>query len=414
MSTNPHYTKLRLAGMLQDGMIRIAALVLVMVFAPVTVSAGNSDAVLRARLKADITRYLAERARPEHISAVSLSVLLPGSSSNINVAVGTMQYGGRGSAVTPATLFQIGSNTKAFTAVALLQLEAEGKLKIDQPIGKYLPEYPAWKNVTIRQLLNMTSGIPTYDDEQSMLSAYAANPMKHWTEKQLVAVIYPRRKPHAGWLYSNTGYILAQMIIERVTKRSYGSEIRRRFFNSPPLGLSSTYYEPDLYPHSVERRIVSGYFYNDDPENAGLAPLLRKDVRRMSLSWTQGAGGIVSTPDDVARWSRALYEGPLLPAKQRAELETVVSQKTGQPIRAADSQKPKAFGLGVGQLFMPPLGRFWFYEGMTLGYRVAYAYLPKSGVVFCLGLNSQPKPKEDHAGKLMQAIFASLRAAGKV
>lgn len=385
--------------------IRIAALALLMAFAPMAVGAADSDAALRTRLKADVARYLAERARPEHISAVSLSVLLPGSSSNINVVAGR---------VTPESLFQIGSNTKAFTAVVLLQLEAEGKLNIDQTIGRYLPEYPAWKNVTIEQLLNMTSGIPTYDDEQSMLSAYAAKPSKYWTEKQLVAVVYPRRRSPAGWLYSNTGYILAQMIIERVTKHSYASEIRRRFFDNAHLRLSSTYYEPNLYPPSVDRRLVSGYFYNSDPDNAGLAPLLGKDVRRMSLSWAQGAGGIVSTPQDVTRWTRALYGGPLLPAKQRAELETLVSQKNGRPISAANSRDHKAFGLGVGQLFVPSMGRFWFYEGMTLGYRVAYAYLPKSGVVFCVGVNSQPPSKEDRIGELMQAVFSSLRAAGKV
>jgi D-alanyl-D-alanine carboxypeptidase len=393
----------------------MGALAFVMAFAPVAVAAGDTDAALRASLKADITRYLAERARPEHISAISLSVLLPRSASNINVTAGRAKYGGNGPAVTPATLFQIGSNTKAFTAVALLQLEAEGKLKIDDRIGKYFPEYPAWKSVTIRQLLNMTSGIPTYDDEQSMLSAYAANPMKHWTEKQLVAVIYPRRKSNAGWLYSNTGYILAQMIVERVTKHTYASEIRRRFLNNPALRLSSTYYEPNLYPVSVERRLVSGYFYSNDPDNAGLAPLLGKDVSRMSISWAQGAGGIVSTPEDVTRWSRALYEGPLLPAKQRVELETLVSQKTGRPVQGgATAQEPKTFGLGVGQFFMPPLGRFWFYEGMTLGYRVAYAYFPEKGLVLCVGLNSQPPHKQDQIGKLMEDVFSSLRAAGKI
>ena len=376
-------------------------------------AASSTRVTLRDGLRSDLNDYLAKRALPEHISALSLSVSLPGTPSTINVAVGRTQFGGRGSVVTPQNLYQIGSNTKAFTAVALLQLEAEGKLSIDQTVGKWLPQYPAWRTVSIRRLLNMTSDIPTYDDVFSMLAAYAAHPTRRWTADQLVRVVYPKVKPNAGWLYSNTAYILSQMIIERATGDTYTSQINKRFINNPALGLRSTYYQPHLYPASVTSQMVSGYFFSNDPDNAGLAPLLGKDVHNFSVSWAQGAGGIVSSPQDVTRWSRALYEGPLLPAKQRRELMTLVSQATGKPIAAATA-KEHGFGLGVGQLFTPQTGLFWFYEGETLGYRMVYAYLPKSGAVVALGLNSQPPKKEDHVGQLMMAIFTRLRSAGKI
>jgi D-alanyl-D-alanine carboxypeptidase len=392
---------------------RFLALVLVAML-PASVQAAQPDAALRSGLRSDLSQYLAKRAKAEHISAVSLSVSLPGSASNIDVAVGRSRYGGLGAVITPDTLYQIGSVTKSFTAGAILQLESEGTLSIDQTVGKWLPQYPAWSHITIRRLLNMTSDIPTYDDVPSMLEAYAASPTRDWTPQQLVAVVYPKLVPKAGWLYSNTAYILAQMIVERATGNSYASEIRRRFLNNPALGLTSTYYDPHLSPPAITARMTSGYFFNTDADNAALAPLLGKDMRPFSLSWAQGAGAIVSTPADVTRWCRALYEGAVLSAKQRREMMTLVSQTSGKPIAITTPQGPRGFGLGVGEMLIPKMGRIWFYEGMTLGYRMTYVYLPKRNVVFAVGLNSQPNKTEDHVGRLMMAVYNRLHAAGKL
>jgi D-alanyl-D-alanine carboxypeptidase len=376
--------------------------------------AAQPGATLTSALRSDLSQYLATRARPEHISGVSLSVSLQGSASNVNVAVGRSRYGGTGAVITPETLYQIGSNTKSFTAAAILQLEGEGKLSIDQTVGDWLPQYPAWGHITIRRLLNMTSDVPTYDDVPSMLSAYAANPTRQWTPQQLVAVVYPKLVPKAGWLYSNTAYILAQMIVERATGNSYASEIRRRFLNDPSLGLTSTYYDPDLSPPAITARMTAGYFFSTDPDNAALGPLLGKDMRPFSLSWAQGAGAIVSTPEDVTRWCRALYEGSVLPPKQRGEMMTLVSQTSGKPIAFTTAKDPRGFGLGVGAIFMPKMGHIWFYEGMTLGYRMTYVYLAKQHAVIAVGLNSQPNKTEDHVGKLIMAVYKRLLAAGKL
>lgn len=393
--------------------LRFVAVLLALTF-PASVQAAPSNAALQSGLRSDLSRYLAARAKAERISAISLSISLPGSAPNINVAAGRTQYGGKGVAVTPRTLYQIGSITKSFTSAAILQLEAEGKLNIDQTVGRWLPQYPAWKSITIRRLLNMTSDIPTYDDVPSMLAKYAANPTKNWTPQELIAVIYPKLTPNAGWMYSNTAYILSQLIVERASGRSYASEIRRRFLNNPAVGLSSTSYDPHVPPAAVADRLTSGYFFNSDPDNAALAPLLGKDMRDLSLSWAQGAGGIISTPEDVTRWCRALYEGPLLRPKQRAELETLVSQSSGEPLARTTPQEPRAFGLGVGEMLMPKMGRIWFYEGMTLGYRMTYVYLPKANAVFAVGINSQPSAKQDKVGELMTAVYNRLHAAGKL
>ena len=377
-------------------------------------AAPVSSAAMRAGLQSDVSQYLAARANAERISAVSLSVYIPGEASNINVTAGRTRYGRGGARITPATLYQIGSNTKSFTAAAILQLEAEGKLDINDTVGKWLPQYPAWKNVSIRRLLNMTSDIPTYDDVSSMLAAYAAKPHKYWSPQELVGVVYPKLRPNAGWLYSNTAYIMSGMIIERASGHSYTSEIRRRFLNNPAIGLKSTYYESHVYPASITDRMTSGYFFSTDPDNAALAPLLGKDMRTLSLSWAQAAGGIVSTPEDVTRWCRALYGNALLAPKQRAELRELVSQTDARPLKMTTAKEPRGFGLGVGEMYNPKMGRVWFYEGETLGYRMTYVYFPDSGVTFAAGINSQPTKSQDHVGQLMTAVYNTLHAAGKV
>jgi D-alanyl-D-alanine carboxypeptidase len=379
--------------------------------------AAQDDERLRTALSADLEKYLASRRTAEHISALSLSVKLPDHASNINVTAGMTRYDG-GAVVTPGSLYQIGSNTKAFTAVTILQLEAEGRLTIQDTVGRWLPQYPAWNSVTIERLLNMTSGIPTYDNVQAMLSAYAANPTRDWSPAELIAYVYPTTKdappPTTGWSYSNTNYLLAQLIIEKASGHSYETELRRRFLANAALRLDSTYYRPHLYPPSVTKRMVSGYFASKDPDNAGLQPIYGKDVRYMTLSWAQGAGGIVSMPEDVTRWSRALYVGGLLKPQQRRELMRTVSQKTGAQIDDVSADDPRGFGLGVVHAFLPSMGKFWFYEGETLGYRMAYAWLPASGVVFAAGINSQPDAKEDQIGKLMEAVYNSLHGAGRL
>lgn len=379
------------------------------------VSASQSDASLRAALRQDLSAQLSARGTPEHISAISLSVSLHGQ-PNINLAVGRTQYGGGGVPATPLQLWQIGSNTKAFTAATILQLEAEGKLTIAQTVGHWLPQYPAWKSVTIHHLLDMTSGIPGYDTVPQMLADYAKNPKQNFTIPQLIAYVYPGNphapKPTTGYDYSNTNFLLAELIIERVTHNSYASEIERRFFRT--LGLTSTYYSGSQYPSSILDRMVSGYFFSHDADNAGLAPLLGQDVRDDSVSWMHGAGGVVSTPEDLTHWCRALYSGPMLAPKQRAELFSLVSLKTGKPITATSASEPRGFGLGVAQMTMPQIGTVWFYEGMTLGYRMIHLYFPKQDAVIAFGLNSQPDSKQNESQKLGLAIYNTLHAAGRL
>lgn len=355
---------------------------------------------LQTKLQTILQTYLKERARAEHVTAASVSVSNGNADAPVVAAVGAA----------PSNLFQIGSNTKAFTSVIVLRLEAAGKLRIDDPIGRRLPQYPAWKNLTLRRLLSMTGGIETYDNTPAFQTAYAKNPYRNFRASELVGYVYPKNgKPKvlSGWHYSNTGYILAQMIIERITGKRYGELLREEIFK--PLGLRDTYYDPHVLAPAQHNRLVNGYFASNDPDNAGLRPLYDTNVKNYSLSWTQAAGGIVATPRDVSRWARALYGGKFLPAKQQAEMMTLVSTKTGRPIASATVSDPHGFGLGVAQLMKPPLGRIWYYEGETFGYRVLHAWLPQSGTIVTIGLNSQPDAKEDRIGQLMAQVLSALK-----
>ena len=201
---------------------RVCAIIALALLQGTPAFAAGSDEALRAAMQQSLNSYVATYAKSEHISAASLSVSLPGEPRNINLTAGRRSWQS-GGPVAADDLWQIGSNTKAFTAAALLQLEAEGKLNIDQTIGDWLPQYPAWKSVTIRRLLDMTSGIQGYDNVPAMSEAWTTI-HRRFTPEQLVGFadpIYPNApKPTHGWNYSNTNYMLAGMIIERASGHS--------------------------------------------------------------------------------------------------------------------------------------------------------------------------------------------------
>lgn len=396
-------------------MIRLCALLIAAVWLEVPAAAATSDATVRASLQRDLNHYLSARSKIERISAISLSISLHGRPENINLTAGRTRYGGA-TPVTPNNLWQVGSNTKAFTAATILQLEAEGKLTIDQTVGHWLPQYPAWKNVTIRRLLDMTSGIEGYNNVPAWFTDYAKNPKRNFTIPQLIAYVDPENNPSApppttGYDYSNTNYLLAELIIERASRHSYASELERRFLQSN-LGLNDTYYSGAQYPRDVLDRMVSGYFFSHAGDRFGAAPIFGKDVRDYSVSWMQGAGSIVSTPQDLTRWARALYTGSVLAPKQRAELFSLVSSKTGKPIAKTSPGDPNGFGLGVAQSTMPEIGTVWWYLGETLGYRMFLIYFPRQDALIAYGLNSAPDKSD--GSKLGIAIYKTLHAAGRL
>jgi D-alanyl-D-alanine carboxypeptidase len=372
---------------------------------PNTAAKANAEVV--AALQRDLASYLKTRGAIEHLSSLSLAVSYGADQPTITVTSGTTTYGGS-TPVNATSLYQIGSNTKAFTAVAVLQLEAKGRLSIDAPIGKYLPQYPAFAKLTLRRLLNMTGGLESYDNLPLWERSVASDPMANTPADTLVRMVYPHIKypPGSKYYYSNTGYIIAQEVVAaRSDSKSFSAEIDRIIGG---VGLKHTFYTSHLYPPDVARDVVAGYYEQDDK---GLQPLRGKDVSGFSLSWAQGAGSMVSTPADLVTWARALYLGTtLLPAKQQAELMSLISTKTAKPLANPTAGDPAGFGLGVAQRYDPKLGgTFWFYQGETLGFRAVHLYYPSSGLVVAIFANSRPVEAESHLPQLFAQLYATIK-----
>ena len=371
---------------------------------PGSVCATDNNVI--AQIQHTLDDYLAQRHEIEGISAVYLHVDLGDPGPVIEAYSGSS--GLRDNApINGDTLFQIGSNTKHFEAAVVLKLEAEGKLDINQTLGDWLPEYPAWSRVTIRQLLNMTSRIPNYSETVAIGQIVASDLDHQFTNRELIKAVYPRPDNQlpipSGWFYSNTNNILAALIIEKASGLSLEGAFAREFKR---IGLHNTFYSAGRYPDAVLARVPAGLYKNAEClsyqpapcERSTLAPLIGKDMRLQNLSWAGGAGAIISNPRDLAKWVRALFGGRVIPQRQLDEMKKLVSQKTGAAVDQATEKEP-AFGLDIAQAYRADFGGlFWFYQGTTLGYRCIFAYWPQYNLVVTVATNSQPPEGEDQLG----------------
>ncbi|GHF32694.1 D-alanyl-D-alanine carboxypeptidase [Amycolatopsis bartoniae] len=378
--------------------VPLLATTVVLVLGTTTATAAQTSSTGLARaLRAEIDQYLATRGTAEHISAVSVRVDYPGFKPSIDETVGTTQYGGT-TPVPRHSEWQIGSNTKAFTSVMLLQLEAEGKLSIRDTLGTWLPQYPAWHDITIQRLLDMTSGIPDYTSQAAFVTAVATDPDTVFTSDQLVSYVANLPVGPAVYAYSNSNYILAQLIIERATHDTYAHQLTRRLI--VPLGLRDTCYAPYTCPPGTADRMATGYF-----ANAGLPSLFGTPMPPLNLTFAQGAGAIVASLADLTTWERALYTGQLLPPRQQHELESLVSTTTSQPIARTSLADPTGYGLGVGQATTTATGTVWTYEGQTFAFRALHIYDPETGVIVVVAVNSSVSGEQDNLSALaIQAL----------
>ncbi len=285
--------------------------------------ADMDPAALLEKVQAIANAYVSDTASSEQATGISISVSLSGDADSVNVASGRVGSATDAGPMTPETLFQIGSITKSFTAVALLQLQAEGKLDLDDTLGVWLPEYPAWREVTLRRLLNMTSGIPSYDNVDATLESIASVGLsRRFTPQVLAGFVDPAYpgspEPTKGYSYSNTNYALAGMVIERASGRSVRDIFESRYLGERH-GLAATYYREDVYPPEILDRMASGYFVADNYPQ--MKDLDGADVKAEDMSWAGPAGGIVSRPEEVNVWVRRLFTSEaLLDPSARAEL----------------------------------------------------------------------------------------------
>ena len=250
--------------------------------------------------------------------------------------------------------FEVGSVTKPFTAATLLKLVEAGTLTLEDTLTDWLPEtvtatLPNADAITLRHLLNHTSGVAEYD--AILVERGMANPtifLRDWLPEDIVGLIAdspPFFAPGEGWQYANTNFILAGMVIEAATGNDLASEIRTHIID--PLGLQNTFLAAE---EEIPDGYVSGYLDFDEDGNLD-------DVSIANLSWTWAAGAIVSNTEDLIQFSEALYGGELLSTAAQSEMFTLV-----------DTGRGYSYGLGMMSFETPDLGQVVGHRGGSLGF----------------------------------------------
>lgn len=266
--------------------------------------------------------------------------------------------------------FRIGSITKTFVATVVLQLVDEGRLALSDPVERHLPGLvPHGGNVTVRQVLNHTSGWYDYMHEPG----YSTNRwrgkdrFRHYEPRELLKVAFadPAKSttPGSTWSYSNTNYIVAGMLIEKLTGHAYGAEIKRRILR--PLGLAQTFVPGDR----------AGL---PNPHARGYEPLpdgKLVDATRMNPSLDWAAGEMLSTGRDLNRFLTALAGGELISRASLTAMRTTEATNAGF-----------GYGLGLQEYTLPCGTKVWGHSGQLIGY-LTFAFGAADGTRMTLSLN---------------------------
>lgn len=334
-----------------------------------------------ARIQSMLNKWRANSGIPGAV----LSIYIPGHTNILTFNSGTTQLGG-GQRIDKNTLFQAGSITKSFTAMLVLTLEAEGRLKLSDRVTKYLPQYPQWNDVTIRQLLNHTSGIPNYTSTGRFNSIRKNTPHAGFSPAQLVGLAGKGKHfPHGkGWKYSNTNYVLAGMIIEKVTGEPIEKTMNNYIHSSTEVNLSNTYYFSGKYPPEIMARMAHGYTSGGH------------NVMHQNMSWASTAGALLSTSEDLIIWWSHLLQGKILSQEQLKKMMSLVCEgrtsncRTGQAIPHMQfGEIGYGYGLGIIQTSfgLNRTGPVWWHNGTTAGFRAIVMWFPKSNIYMALMVN---------------------------
>lgn len=310
---------------------------------------GSGDAVRHG-----VERLVSDDRYP---AALAATVGRDGRTRNYTAGVTDM---GTGAKVPVDGQVRVGSNTKTFTAAVVLQLVGEGKAELDAPIERYLPglvrgEGIDGRAITVRQLLQHTSGLPNYTD--FMIDDFLkAGGHTYYQPRALLDLALSRKAlfaPGTDWSYSNTNYVLAGLLIEKVTGRPLAEQITQRIIDR--AGLRHTYF-PGVGDESIREAHPRGYHAAQPGGPLG-------DITRMDPSWGWAAGQLISTPGDLNRFFSALIGGKLLRPAELAQMRTTVAipDRTGMEpgVRA---------GLGIISTPLSCGGLMWGHGGDIPGY----------------------------------------------
>lgn len=322
---------------------------------------------------------------------ISVAVIVPGYETWMGVAGishGTTQ-------ITPETVFDVGSIHKMFTAVTILQLREEGILSLDDPLHKWLPDYPQVDNtITIRQLLNHTGGVFDMVRHPDYWDAMTTNVLKQWEPEDILAnfLLEPYFPKGQGWHYSTPGYVLLRLIIEKATGIDLATAYRTRFWK--PIGLENTYLA--IYEELPENTAHGWFDVNGDGAY--------DDVSQFVSFNSSTAGAVFSTAEDIAIWSQALFR----------EKSVVSEQSLNQALifQSTSPDEPLASGYGLGIMrFSPELFNgleILGHAGNAAGYAAACLYLSEYNVSIGMVLNTEAGEAMPTMNDLLAIIISHL------
>jgi D-alanyl-D-alanine carboxypeptidase len=331
---------------------------------------------------------------------VSAALIIPGR----DVWLGTSGVSERApaKALDPRMVFQMASIKKNLIAALILQLADEKRLSLDAPIGKWLPTYEHISpDITVRQLLNHTSGVFDYVEHPDSLARRPLSSLdlnKHWTPEEIITTLVgePYFASGAGWHYSSTNYLLLQLIAARVTGSDVDEELRARFFE--PLGLTSVFAVPG---ESVPPGFEIAHAWHD-LDGDGTLDDLTAQPNAAICSWA--GGELYCTPEDLARWLVHLIEGDVLTPDSRQQMLSFHSPTPGEDWM-------NGYGLGIAKNEINGI-RWWGHAGWIFGYKCGVIYLPDFNICLAVMSNDNSPTSEVAAQTLLQTVLTQLGGAG--
>ncbi|MDX3136351.1 serine hydrolase [Streptomyces europaeiscabiei] len=338
----------------------------------------------RADVATDPLQRDADALRDSGVTGVSVRLDAPRQSRSAHSGVGDLRTG---APVPPAGYIRIGSTTKTYVATVVLQLVGEGRLSLEDSVERWLPGVVRGngndgRRVTVRQLLQHTSGLPDYTaDVVPELSAagYLRHRSTTYTSRQRVAFAMthpPVFEPGARWEYSNTNYILAGMVIEAVTGRGWDQEVRERILR--PLRLTRT-----LTPGN-DPRLPRHHARNYQQFGPGDGPMT--DTTLAYLPFDGDAdGSMIGTTADTNRFFSALLGGKLLAPAQLAEMRRTVAVPD-----SPDGVPGSRYGLGLEWTPLTCGGGYWGHSGSGFGYLAWPAATPDGRTSVTVAVHSRP------------------------
>jgi D-alanyl-D-alanine carboxypeptidase len=340
-----------------------------------TVAPNKSVAALRERLQAKLD----ELHRGGKFPGATIGVALADGKS-FGLATGYSDREAK-TQMKPSDLMLQGSVGKTYAAALAMQLVKEGKINLDERIEKYLgreswfARLPNAKEITVRMLMNHTSGLVRYEFKDEFTKDLTANVDKVWKPEELIAYIFDTKAPFEagkGWDYSDTNYIVLGMIIEKVTGKRYYELVKKRILQ--PLKLGNTVPSDSRWIHGL----AQGYAGEGNPFGGTDAMIVGgKFAINPQFEWT--GGGYASTTEDLARWAKAMYEGRAFDAGLLSEMLT----GTSAPMLGKEAK----YGLGV--IIRPTtFGVSYGHSGFFPGYITEMIYLPDHKIALAIQVNS--------------------------